>query len=89
MYLKVVPSDLNATFGTGGMKIDIPKFNVLKLDISGSHDPDVPQGQANKTGMWAEVVCYRESRAQEFQDMDQEEVLRRGSVYFLFWNNHF
>ena len=89
MYLKVVPSDLNATFGTGGMKIDIPKFNVLKLDISGSHDPDVPQGQANKTGMWAEVVCYRESRAQEFQDMDQEEVLRRGSVYLLFWNNHF
>ena len=84
MYIKVVPSQLNASFANNGEKIDIPKFNVLKLDISGSFDPDVPLGQANKTGMWAEVVCYPEGRAAEFQDLSHEEILRNGRLFTCF-----
>ena len=78
MYIKVVPSDLNATFGGTGERIDVPKFNILSLDISGSHDPDVPQ--SNKTGMWAEVVCYSGSKVPEFQGGDPAKIIKAGKA---------
>ncbi len=71
--LQVVPSALNASFAGDGQLIDIPKFNILTLDVSGSHDPDVPQG--NKTGMWAEVLCYANSRAAEFREREAQQIV--------------
>ncbi len=78
MYIEVVPSELNASFAGDGTLIDIPKFNVLKLDVSSSYDPDVPQ--SNKTGMWAEVICYSDSRAPQFVDAYPEDILATGTL---------
>ncbi len=46
----MVPSALNASFVGDGQLIDIPKFNILTLDMLGSHDLDVPQGKDGDVG---------------------------------------
>ncbi len=34
-------------------------IDILIVDVLGSHDPDVAQG--NMTGMWVEALCYTNS----------------------------